>query len=99
MNKRKRTFENIVENGENSNNHHFLLLTQSLLLFIYSFLIHKAFADDKIFESFIEMCFGEGRKLDWKRRKYWLPAFMSFSHNVFKGLLYKGGENLGLFGK
>ena len=38
----------------------------------------------------IEICFGKGRKHCEKRRKCWLPAFFSFSHNVFKRLLCWG---------
>ena len=51
----------------------------------------KAFADDKInVNEKIEICFGKDRKTLWEKEKMLVTSIFSFSHNVFKRVLFQG---------
>ena len=53
----------------------------------------KAFADDKINATNIEICFGKSRKYCGKRRKCCLPSFSPFPTMFSTGFLYKVVES------
>ena len=54
----------------------------------------KAFAEDKINETKIEIRFGKGKKHCGKRRKCWLPAFSTFPTMFLNGFYFRVVKSL-----
>ena len=74
-----KTEENIVGKGENAGNQHFILFPHCFQKLSFSGLLKARAVWKRV----------KRKKMLWKRRKYWLPAFSLFSTMFSKGFSYR----------
>ena len=89
MTLKKKYFENIFGKGQNAGNQHIVLV---------HFFSKASFLESLSLSQTIQGFHDPEKEAFWKhcgkRKNWWLPAFLSFSHNVFFILLMNFSHNV-----